>query len=160
MDLPSTPLKETERRADNWKMKMGREQTELDAMLALAPEELRRIAAEAVKPFFDETLAPRARKAASEWSDAANKALERHPKYQLFCEKLKEAYANMEAAREAIHDLQKNAAKTLRKIATPKVEVPEAELYEADGEPLFTTNSDFVPATQKLKAQYELDDQT
>ncbi len=35
--LPSTPLKDTERRADRWKEATGTEQTEVDALLALRP---------------------------------------------------------------------------------------------------------------------------
>jgi hypothetical protein len=31
LELPTTPLKESEKRGDNWKAKTGREQTELDA---------------------------------------------------------------------------------------------------------------------------------
>ena len=37
-DLPSTPLKETERRADKWRDAFGIEQTEIDALLALRPD--------------------------------------------------------------------------------------------------------------------------
>lgn len=35
LDLPSTPLKETEKRGDRWQAAFGREQTEIDAALAL-----------------------------------------------------------------------------------------------------------------------------
>ena len=32
LNLPSTPLKETEKRADKWRARMGHEQTEIDAL--------------------------------------------------------------------------------------------------------------------------------
>ena len=51
LELPTTPLKETEQRAANWKAKTGREQTELDALIALRPDALRQIALEAIRPF-------------------------------------------------------------------------------------------------------------
>ena len=50
-DLPSTPLKETERRADGWRLKHGVEQTEIDALATLRPELLREIVEEACDPF-------------------------------------------------------------------------------------------------------------
>jgi hypothetical protein len=57
--LPSTPLKETEKRADKWREVMGYEQVEIDSLAALRPAELRAIALEAVTPFHDRTLAER-----------------------------------------------------------------------------------------------------
>ena len=54
--LPSTPLKATERRADKWQEAMGVAQTEIDALAALQPALLRRMAREAIKPFYDPTL--------------------------------------------------------------------------------------------------------
>jgi hypothetical protein len=59
-DLPSTPLKETERRAADWIGKFGREQTEIDALLAIAPGALQQEARRAFESFFDATLARRA----------------------------------------------------------------------------------------------------
>jgi hypothetical protein len=44
LDLPTTPLKETERRADRWTDAFGVEQTEIDALATLQPDELERIA--------------------------------------------------------------------------------------------------------------------
>ena len=47
LDLPSSPLKETEARADKWREIMGREQTEIDALAALRPDTLQQIATDA-----------------------------------------------------------------------------------------------------------------
>ena len=54
--LPSTPLKDTERRADKWTAAMGVEQTEIDALAALQPDVLTQMARDAIAPFFDSTL--------------------------------------------------------------------------------------------------------
>ena len=43
-ELPSTPLKETEKRAERWREVMQHEQTEIDALAALRPDVLRQIA--------------------------------------------------------------------------------------------------------------------
>lgn len=59
LGLPSTPLKETERRADGWRRRYGVEQTEIDALAALRPEVLREIVAELVAPYFDSSLSSR-----------------------------------------------------------------------------------------------------
>jgi hypothetical protein len=74
--LPSTPLKDTERRADKWREKMGVEQTEIDALATLQPALLRRIACDAVRPFFDSTLAQRCNHAQAEWQDACQAAVD------------------------------------------------------------------------------------
>jgi hypothetical protein len=56
LGLPSTPLKETEKRASGWKTRYGVEQTEIDALATLRPDELRRIVRRAVAPYWDAGL--------------------------------------------------------------------------------------------------------
>ena len=58
-NLPSTPLKEKERRAAAWRAKWGHDQTEIDALAALQPDLLEQIARDACQPFYDHTLADR-----------------------------------------------------------------------------------------------------
>ena len=48
LGLPSTPLKEGERRGDHWREIWGREQTEIDAAIALEPEKLVQIVRDCV----------------------------------------------------------------------------------------------------------------
>ncbi len=55
-DLPSSPLKSTELRADNWMAAQGREQTELDAAVALAPDEFARTVENSLLQYFDTTV--------------------------------------------------------------------------------------------------------
>jgi hypothetical protein len=74
--LPSTPLKDTEKRADRWQAAMGVAQTEIDALAALQPQLLERITREAVSPYFDATLAARVRSAEAEWEQAAQQTLD------------------------------------------------------------------------------------
>ncbi len=62
--LPSTPLKPEERRADEWRARWRREQTEIDAALELAPAALAEAIRAEVRRFHDPTLPERARKAA------------------------------------------------------------------------------------------------
>jgi hypothetical protein len=74
--LPSTPLKDTERRGDKWKQAMGVEQTEIDALATLRPDLLRRIVLKATAPFFDSGLDERVRRARREWEAEAQRKLE------------------------------------------------------------------------------------
>ncbi len=56
LGLPSTPLKETEKRASRWREEFGVEQTEIDALATLRPDVLRRIVEQALEPYFDSSL--------------------------------------------------------------------------------------------------------
>jgi hypothetical protein len=56
LGLPSTPLKDTEKRADRWKSAFGVEQTEIDALATLQPDLLREILERAFDPYWDTAL--------------------------------------------------------------------------------------------------------
>jgi len=55
-NLPTTPLKETEKRAEKWIALMGREQTELDAAVALVPDEFSDMVKSALSQYYDDEL--------------------------------------------------------------------------------------------------------
>ncbi len=157
LGLPTTPLKETERRAANWKAMTGREQTELDALLALHPAALRQFALEAIAPFFDETLAQRCYDAAIEWHAQAKATLTSHPEYAAYAERLEDARQALQGAAGACNELMQDALDVLSSVKPPEVSVPEPQLpEEASAEPLFTTADDFVAATLRLKQQKAL----
>ena len=160
LELPTTPLKETEQRAANWKAKTGREQTELDALIALHPGELRRLALEAIEPFYDDTLARRCHEAAKQWLEEANARLAGHRKYAPFAERLKVARDALVESARVCSELKRKAHKALSKVKPPEIEVPEAEPPDHEaGNPLFTSEDDFVTATLHLKAQRALEDE-
>jgi hypothetical protein len=74
--LPSTPLKETERRADKWREAFGVEQTEIDALATLRPRVLDEIVTAAIAPYFDASLAARVSEARREWQSRAQESLD------------------------------------------------------------------------------------
>jgi len=74
--LPSTPLKETEKRADKWRAAMGVEQTEIDALATLRPDLLRQLARDACRPYFDTTLEGRVHHARQAWLAQAQAAVD------------------------------------------------------------------------------------
>lgn len=157
-DLPSTPLKETEKRGTRWRAATGREQTELDAMIALHPGVLRRIAREAIAPFFDDTLKERCAEAVQEWRDEAQQQLEASPGYPQACSIISDARERLAADMRA-YNAELDRARALLPDLDDEIEAPEAEIDEDDQpEPLFTTDDDFVEATGKLIASKNLED--
>jgi hypothetical protein len=74
--LPSTPLKDTERRADRWQAAMGVAQTEIDALAALQPRLLEDIADDAVSKFYDDKLDLKVQRARFRWREEAQAVID------------------------------------------------------------------------------------
>jgi hypothetical protein len=98
--LPSTPLKETEKRGDKWRAAMGYEQIEIDALIALNPEALREIVRDALEPFYDFTLRERNYEASREWSAEAKELVESLPEVSESEARIAAAYKNVQEALE------------------------------------------------------------
>ena len=75
LDLPSSPLKEGEGRAAVWEATYNIAQIEIDALATLQPDELERIAREAIAPYFDTDLAERVRAAYAAWRERASEEI-------------------------------------------------------------------------------------
>jgi hypothetical protein len=150
LGLPSTPLKDTERRADRWRAVMAHEQTEIDALAALDPDALEVIAWDALKPFYDRNLPRRVQERQQEWTLEANQLLRAHPAYDDICGELEDALEAVKLAAEAFHEAQANGAQELRGLRTPDLEPPEANLTTKTQTPLFSTSERFREATRRL----------
>jgi hypothetical protein len=74
LDLPRTPIKETEDRADKFERRFGRGATELDALEAIHPGALREILVSHIERFYDSELAERLEVAEEEFSDQVDDA--------------------------------------------------------------------------------------
>jgi hypothetical protein len=130
--LPSTPLKDTERRADKWMDATGVQQTEIDAMAALQPELLRRIAEDAISPFYDDTLRSRVRQAMDEWRAEAQQVLDEHIGEHL--EDLRaDAAERLTEKREEIQQILDTVRVNADELEfeLPPAEVPEAAIDES-----------------------------
>jgi hypothetical protein len=149
--LPSTPLKETEKRAGKWFEAFGVEQTEIDALASLQPDPLRRIAREAITPFYDTALAGRVQAARSQWLDEAQTVVDESTDAEQMeslraeaTEKLSELRAEIDAINDALRidagqfDLP------------PVPAVPEATLYGSDGLPLLDSRWSFTEQCRAL----------
>jgi hypothetical protein len=159
--LPSTPLKETERRADKWKTVMGREQTEVDALIALRPAELTRIAEGAVRPFFDPSLAERADEAREAWEQAVAEHLDGWDEFQAAVAAIREARDFASHAVQKVEEAQKRAEAILEAIpeVVPDLVAPEPRLPDTDRQPLFSTDYDDLTAVQRLTAYRAYEDE-
>jgi hypothetical protein len=103
LDLPSSPLKPSERRADRWREAMGIEQTELDAALALRHDDFIAAIEQVIRLYVDETLARRVDEAAAGWRSAAIDAVEEQTNAEELAE-LQDRYDRAREEVEAIND--------------------------------------------------------
>ena len=157
LQLPGSPLKATELRADKWRERMGVEQTEIDALATLRPDALEEIVESAIAPFYDRTLALRVSKAKREWLGQAQEVIE----LQLNHRALEQANMRLEALREhvkaeveAINDTASSALlNDGEEIELPPIAVPEAADNSGDAmEPLIDSRWDFVNQCERLIA--------
>ena len=150
--LPSTPLKETERRADRWRDAFGVEQTEIDALATLRPQTLREIIERAFDPYLDRALAERVEDAEAEWTRRAEAALAEHidqARLEALREEAAERLAEMQDAIDSVNEKLRLAASG--DFALPDIEVPEPEVDdEASRQALVSLGHDWVAATRAL----------
>jgi hypothetical protein len=149
LDLPSTPLKKGEKRADRWKAAFGIEQTEIDALTT--PErmdDLREIVRQAFVPYFNFDLERRVAEAEVEWTEAAEEAIDA----QVDRDRLEAARSRAAVLRTEISDLNAELEAIAEDIELPPVEVPEAETNDTPRQALVHLDHDWTEATEALIA--------
>jgi hypothetical protein len=164
LGLPSTPLKDTEKRAARWKAEFGVEQTEVDALATIRPNDLRRIVEQGLAPYFDLTLDRRIARANSEWRDRAQAVIdtvvdpEELAKIQDNVATI-EAEANLRIAEIKAEIAARVAAENermqemVRGIRLPQAALPEVELPDRPpASVLVSSDWDFVAQTRALMA--------
>jgi hypothetical protein len=127
--LPSTPLKDTERRADNWQDATGVAQTEIDALAALQPDLLWQITNDAIAPFYDETLDDRVAQAEQDWLAQAQAVLDEQTNDDLEGLRL-DAAAQLAAKREEIRAILDTVRVNADAFNFPQPVIPRAELSD------------------------------
>lgn len=152
LGLPSTPLKETERRASGWRDRYGVEQTEIDALATLRPDELRRIVAETVDPFFDRTLANRVRLARDHWEAEAQRAFEAQADAARIEDIRIRAEAELDSLRSTLASLEVETDGL--DLDLPSVIIPSADLViAAQPAPLVSSEMALVEHIRILKGR-------
>src|SRR5262249_44936706 len=128
---PSTPLKETERRADRWRQAFGVEQTEVDALATLRPDILREIVEAAFEPYFDATLEDRVNDAEVAWLEAAQQAVNEQVDPETLAALREEAAERLTQLESAIADINERCRLAAADhFALPAIEIPEPEIDE------------------------------
>lgn len=149
--LPSTPLKDTERRADRWTEAMGVEQTEIDALASLRPELLRQLARGALDSFYDRSLSHRVSQVRQAWLEEAQAAIDEQMDQDQLERIRQEADAKLAELREeidALNDALRVSADGIRLPAPP--EIPAAEVAGSDGLPLLDSGWSFAHQCRRL----------
>jgi hypothetical protein len=155
-NLPSTPLKTTERRASRWRETMQHEQTEIDALAALRPDDLRQIALDAIAPFYDFSLAARCETARQAWLAGAEAKIAGHPALAMVHEKIAAGYAEVQAAVDELCTLQADAQTQLATelgIERALISAPAVQIAIAAPVPLISTEHDFAATSRRLIAE-------
>jgi hypothetical protein len=164
-DLPESVLKEegqaSKSRKERWIDRWGREQTEIDALVALRPDALRDITDAALRPFFDDTLERRQRELDRAYEDALTDWLDRYRSnasgdYLA----IDEARDDVVAAIRRLDEVQETAADALqaaKDTATELEELPTDSGRRASPilpvpppTPIYTSDDDWKVATLKL----------
>jgi hypothetical protein len=153
LDLPSTPLKDSEKRADKWKLATGTEQTEIDALATLRPADLDRMARDAIAPFFDYDLAERVDEAREEWLAEAQEMLAKQLGPERLDEMREQAEAKLAELQEQVQAVNDGLKVDATGIKVPKIDVPDPEVDGADDDPLISSEWGFAEGTRALRAR-------
>jgi hypothetical protein len=153
LGLPSTPLKEKEKRADRWKAHTGLEQTEIDALIALHPGQVERMGRVASLPFFDRTLDRRAREVREAWEEEAQAVLEQALNSETLDQIREQAADRLAELEEEIEAIRQQLHVDPGDVELPQLpELPEPELpEEKPPEPLIDSDWSWEEQTLALK---------
>jgi hypothetical protein len=156
LELPSTPLKETEKRADRWREAFGVEQTEIDALATLRPRALEEIVTSAIAPYFDASLRVRVAEAEREWLAAAQQAL--HDQIDddalaIVREQAAERFGELEAEIDSINQQLRMAIDGGVELPTVVIPEPEVDEKRARLASLISSKWTWAKATRTLIAR-------
>ena len=152
LNLPSTPLKETEKRSDRWREAFGIEQTEIDALATLRPDVLAEILEAAFDPYVDYGLGERVALAEEEWQRQANEML----REQIDTEHLEALRTEAAGRLSELEDVLADINNRLRMAAgdhftLPPIVVPQPEVDEdVPRQALVSFDQDWAEATRAL----------
>jgi hypothetical protein len=156
--LPSTPLKETERRADKWRQATGVQQTEIDALASLRPDLLETVARQALDKFYDHTLAARVARYRVEWLDRAQHLIEATFDTDRLGEIRRDAEQQLDGMREQIRQLSDALRIDVDDEDLPPIEIPGAIDPGGNGLPLLDSRWEFAEQCRRLKASKAYDE--
>ena len=149
--LPSTPLKDTEKRADKWAAAMGVQQTEIDALASLQPDVLTTLARNAIAPFYDNTLPRRVRAAAEQWQADAQQAITDQSGGEQFDQLREDAVTRLAEVSDRIQEILDDVRIDPDQFDLPDLpDLPAAELNGDRPDPLLDSRWDFGEQCRRL----------
>jgi len=153
--LPSSPLKETEKRSDKWRAAWGIEQTEIDSLLIPNRPDLhavlRQLARDAIAPYYDQNLDIRVMDARTRWLDEAQEAVNAITGSAQLQAIRDRAARQLDAMRRQIRQLNNELRIDTGDIVVPPIEIPEADAPgTAAFPPLLDSRWPFAEQCQRL----------
>ena len=150
-ELPRTPLKELEKRAGEFEARYGSGATELDALEALYPDDLRNILIEEIEQYRDPNLEGEIEDIVSDLDseiDAANRAAA-----ERFAQQIAELEAEQAALNERRNRLSQDMIDFLRDEAPDlsEVEWPVPDADDPDDDPLFDSTRSYIEQIDRFK---------
>jgi len=159
LGLPSTPLKETEKRASRWREAFGVEQTEIDALATLRPDVLREIIERAFDPYLDRDLEQRVAFAQAEWRRQAEEAINEQVDPEILAALKEEATERLAELQDVIDSINERLQLASDHFVLPPIEVPEPEIDEGgQRQALVSLDHSWVEATRALIARKQYAD--
>jgi hypothetical protein len=152
LGLPSTPLKETEKRGDRWREAFGIEQTEIDALATLRPDVLREIIDDAFDPYVDRDLRKRVTLAQIEWREEAKQMMREQIDPKQLESLRSEAASRLAELESAIADINEQLQMAaVDHFSLPPVVVPQPHVDPAaPRQALVSFDDDWAKATRAL----------
>ena len=156
--MPRTPLKETERRAARFEERFGEGGTELDALEALHPGELRSILVEQISRYYDDGLGDSINDAADDAQatlDAINERVAAAHRKELAV--LAGEQKNLQAAVAAFEKLAAQVASKITRdlnkehVGADDFDWPQPVDGDDDDDPLLDSTRDFIEQTDRFK---------
>jgi Histidine kinase-, DNA gyrase B-, and HSP90-like ATPase len=154
-NLPDSPIKTSEPRAQAWRERWGCEQVEIDALAALRPDVLDQIARDAVAAYFDFSFGARYTDAVK-LSDEQLEWFSEQPAYSKAEALVRKAHKLAQRATAKLSAAISSAVKALRNVVENEAEKLDdvdiqPELDDELGQTIFDSSDDFVTATRKLQ---------
>jgi hypothetical protein len=131
----------------------------IDALAALQPALLRRMARQAIAPFFDPTLFKRCSETQEQWRDACQQAVEEQTNQEHLDDLAEQANEAIETVREQIRALEEQIRIDPRDYELPGCpDLPEPEIAaEPDGSPLIDSAWSWAEQSRRLIASKAYD---
>jgi mRNA-degrading endonuclease toxin of MazEF toxin-antitoxin module len=160
--LPTSPLKDSEKRGTAWKARWGREQTELDSAVVLQPDAFTETMDAALCQYFDKGLANRAVEVRGKLEAEANARLADTIGAETLAMIRTEAENALEALEEQVQEINDRLEIDPTEVGLEMPKVPEVMIGSTRvvNDPLLDTDEDWAEQTRRLVAQkaYDTDD--